>query len=223
MKSPHSHWRCASCGRQNQADFAFCPKCGTRLSTRQPMPSPHSSPSSPNGISNKTVGGIVAGLTGFGFLLMLIAVSSTTPSRTAGSPESPTSPLASPSPLATLEIAETMPGRKGKASPIERPSPRVREEARRASTPSRDTSYSPAAVAPSRHSSGYITGPRGGCYYINGNGNKTYADRDMCGGTVNYSRPPTSTRRGYITGPRGGCYYINGNGNKTYVDHSFCR
>lgn len=26
----------------------------------------------------------------------------------------------------------------------------------------------------------YITGPRGGCYYINSNGNKTYVDRSMC-------------------------------------------
>lgn len=27
---------------------------------------------------------------------------------------------------------------------------------------------------------GYITGPRGGCYYINGNGNKTYVDHSYC-------------------------------------------
>ncbi|SEI38141.1 hypothetical protein SAMN05216327_10171 [Dyadobacter sp. SG02] len=26
----------------------------------------------------------------------------------------------------------------------------------------------------------YIRGPRGGCYYINSNGNKTYVDRSMC-------------------------------------------
>lgn len=26
----------------------------------------------------------------------------------------------------------------------------------------------------------YITGKRGGCYYINRNGNKTYVDRDLC-------------------------------------------
>ncbi|OJV54167.1 MAG: hypothetical protein BGO31_12490 [Bacteroidetes bacterium 43-16] len=29
-------------------------------------------------------------------------------------------------------------------------------------------------------SSQYIRGPRGGCYYINGNGNKTYVDRSLC-------------------------------------------
>ncbi|MFJ1291201.1 hypothetical protein ACEPPZ_03785 [Paracoccus yeei] len=26
----------------------------------------------------------------------------------------------------------------------------------------------------------FIRGPRGGCYYINGNGNKTYVDRGKC-------------------------------------------
>ena len=26
----------------------------------------------------------------------------------------------------------------------------------------------------------YITGPKGGCYYINSNGNKTYVDRTLC-------------------------------------------
>lgn len=30
-------------------------------------------------------------------------------------------------------------------------------------------------------SSRYITGPRGGCYYLNGNGNKTYVDHSFCG------------------------------------------
>jgi len=70
----------------------------------------------------------------------------------------------------------------------------------------------------------YITGPRGGCYYINRNGNKTYVDRSLCGGTnTGYrSSPSSSSSGGYIRGPRGGCYYINRNGNKTYVDRSLC-
>ncbi len=63
----------------------------------------------------------------------------------------------------------------------------------------------------------YITGPRGGCYYINRNGNKTYVDRSFCGRNTKGSTPS-----GYIRGPRGGCYYINRNGNKTYVDRSLC-
>lgn len=31
-----------------------------------------------------------------------------------------------------------------------------------------------------RYSRTYIRGPRGGCYYINSNGNKTYVDRSLC-------------------------------------------
>ena len=52
------------------------------------------------------------------------------------------------------------------------------------------------------------TGPRGGQYYINGNGNKTYITPES---TI-YTQPVQ-------TGPRGGQYYINGNGNKTYIKH----
>ncbi len=36
---------------------------------------------------------------------------------------------------------------------------------------------SPSRSGPSRT---YIRGPRGGCYYINSNGNKTYVDRSLC-------------------------------------------
>jgi hypothetical protein len=52
------------------------------------------------------------------------------------------------------------------------------------------------------------TGPRGGHYYYNGNGNKTYVT-------------PQSTidSHNVQTGPRGGQYYINSHGNKTYIKH----
>jgi hypothetical protein len=38
----------------------------------------------------------------------------------------------------------------------------------------------PAVSAPSKRSSSYIRGPRGGCYYINSSGKKTYVDRSLC-------------------------------------------
>ncbi len=38
----------------------------------------------------------------------------------------------------------------------------------------------PRSTSPSS-SRGYIRGPRGGCYYINSRGNKTYVDRSLCG------------------------------------------
>lgn len=49
----------------------------------------------------------------------------------------------------------------------------------------KSTSFSPSprrtnSSKSSSSSRNYIRGPRGGCYYINSNGNKTYVDRNMC-------------------------------------------
>jgi hypothetical protein len=44
-------------------------------------------------------------------------------------------------------------------------------------TSAQKTNTVPARKSTSRK---YIRGPRGGCYYINGNGNKTYVDRSLC-------------------------------------------
>jgi hypothetical protein len=72
-------------------------------------------------------------------------------------------------------------------------------------TPTREA-YSSPASSPSGHDT--YTGPRGGQYYYNGNGNKQYIT-------------PQSTidRENVQTGPRGGQYYINSNGHKTYIKH----
>ncbi len=51
-----------------------------------------------------------------------------------------------------------------------------------------------------------MTGPCGGTYYINGNGNKTYI-----------TPPSTLYERDVRTGPRGGEFYYNDNGNKVYI------
>ena len=78
----------------------------------------------------------------------------------------------------------------------------------------------------------YIRGPRGGCYYINKNGNKTYVDHSYCDGKSaaaapkkNSSGTPSSSSgpgRTYSKGPRGGCYYINDKGKKVYVARELC-
>ncbi len=81
----------------------------------------------------------------------------------------------------------------------------------------------------------YITGPRGGCYYINSNGNKTYVDKSFCAGTAKTTSSsnknnegsygtssPSSSGRQYQRGPKGGCYYINASGNKVYVSRDLC-
>ncbi len=52
--------------------------------------------------------------------------------------------------------------------------PRSSYSTRRSS--SRSSGYKPKY----RSSKTYYRGPRGGCYYINSNGNKTYVDRSLC-------------------------------------------
>ncbi|WP_205600368.1 hypothetical protein [Sphingobacterium luzhongxinii] len=50
----------------------------------------------------------------------------------------------------------------------------------RTSTSSRSYQSSRASNTRKSLSRTYIRGPRGGCYYINSNGGKTYVDRSMC-------------------------------------------
>ena len=68
------------------------------------------------------------------------------------------------------------------------------------------------------------TGPRGGLFYINGNGNRTYVPRDTPNqhsgfSTGTYvSSGPAKGRTVYQGGrPRGGSYTINSSGNKSYM------
>lgn len=73
-------------------------------------------------------------------------------------------------------------------------------------TPPPPSAYPSPYQAPVGHDT--YTGPRGGQYYYNGNGNKQYVT-------------PQSTidNNTIYTGPRGGQYYINGSGRKTYIKH----
>ncbi len=86
------------------------------------------------------------------------------------------------------------------------------------------------------------TGPRGGSYYMNSNGNKTYVSKSSSSANKPASpsrsvtsaafRKPVSTAdhfsdrslgvdsRTLHTGARGGTYFINGNGNRSYVSTS---
>ena len=94
--------------------------------------------------------------------------------------------------------------------------------------------YSTSSNKISKTSRSYFKGPRGGCYYINSNGNKSYVDRSLCNKSTeksnsysskNYSTSSnkiSKTSRSYYRGSRGGCYYINSNGNKSYVSRSLC-
>ncbi|MBA2494283.1 MAG: thermonuclease family protein [Acidobacteria bacterium] len=86
----------------------------------------------------------------------------------------------------------------------------------------------------------YLVGAKGGCYYLNSSGNKTYVDKKFCADIPTVvkveSKPePKSEKeadetkeikksgvRTYIKGSHGGCYYMNGD-KKVYVnDKSLC-
>lgn len=210
---------CQSCGKQIKSGFLFCTQCGTGLPSDASVPQHAPTQRLSNRISNKTIGVIALGMFGFSLLLSTITANNQQAVEPSATPDSPSSAWveSSPSPSPIIEISQPKPGRKHKVSSTN-PAPQAKKEESGTFKSARITTYSP----PTTKKSGYITGPRGGCYYINGNGNKSYVDRSLCGTSYSYGSSSFS-RGGYITGPRGGCYYINGNGNKTYVDHSLCR
>lgn len=213
---PHiSFQRCHVCGKQTKPGFLFCPQCGSELPTDTTVPLQASIQKHANRVSNKIIGLIALGMLGFSILL-----STFTANNQQDLKQSPTSddlPSSQVEPSPSIEISQPKLDRKRKISSTTLPT-QVKKEEPITPRSERITTYS----QPTTKQSGYITGPRGGCYYINGNGNKSYVDRSLCGSSHSYGSSSFS-RGGYITGPRGGCYYINGNGNKTYVDHSLCR
>ncbi|WP_312149360.1 hypothetical protein [Empedobacter sp.] len=61
--------------------------------------------------------------------------------------------------------------------------PDGRYKANKTATTNKSTSKAPVKTTKKASTSSnkkYTKGPRGGCYYINGNGNKTYVERSLC-------------------------------------------
>lgn len=90
---------------------------------------------------------------------------------------------------------------------------------------------SPSVAPPS----GFLRGPRGGCYTLSPSGTKRYVDRSLCDantsppGNAQANQPAQTTKQPaaassrYIRGPRGGCYTLSPSGSKRYVDRSLCQ
>lgn len=212
-----SFQRCRVCGKQTKPGFLFCPQCGTELPLDASVPLSSSMQRHALRISNKTIGLIALAMLGFSILLSVITSTNQQVFRQSATSDDLPAALVEPTQTPTIEIIQPRPVQKLKV-PQSKPAPQASKEESAQSGSERITTYSQPAAKPS----GYITGPHGGCYYINRNGKKTYVDRSLCGSSYSYGSSSFS-RSGYITGPRGGCYYINGNGNKTYVDRSLCR
>jgi endonuclease YncB( thermonuclease family) len=100
-----------------------------------------------------------------------------------------------------------------------------------------------AQQAIDRENRKYLVGEKGGCYYLNSSGKKSYVDKKFCANISTKkegTEPPTevqsegeifpvkptekkdSSGRTYIKGSRGGCYYLNSSGKKVYVDRELC-
>lgn len=148
------YWYCPKCYLGSQASSHFCGSCGT--------PRPLQTPA-----DNKSkfiiIGVILAGVV---FLCVVIGLTSNTPRPVANiQPRPAIVPLAAiPSPTPPANIKKGV-----KASP----KVKAAEPTHYASQVIPRGVYGPKQ-------SGYITGPRGGCYYMNSNGKKTYVSRSMC-------------------------------------------
>lgn len=212
------YWYCAHCKMGNASGNGFCGSCGA---TR---------PAFFDRISKElllvaAVMFVVGGTCGGFFTVALLG--SATQEHRALNFKSNASPIPTVSPSATA--AAVLP-----PSPAPSTAPQKRTPGAEASateslgqTTVPESSYrNPVPSAPRESSErDYMTGPRGGCYYFNSSGNKTYVDRSLCRAAVSRPAPLTSSSQssnGYTRGPRGGCYYINSRGNKTYVDRSVC-
>lgn len=211
---------CTHCGTQHQIDAGFCNRCGAQF---QPPPSAPL-PTVKNTRSGLLAALCIAAIIFFGLVNSARSRSSATRLEQTVAPLVSASPLPTPTgtPILTMSAGRRAAARSTKHSDAARLNTQVNELVPH--SPDSSGKVSTATGYSSNSSrSGYITGPRGGCYYINSNGNKTYVDRSLCGTSYSFTSSSTRSRGGYITGPRGGCYYINGNGNKTYVDRSLCR
>jgi hypothetical protein len=184
---------CPHCGAQNRPESYFCNMCAAELRSGADVLS--------EGFHDPWRIPLIAMSAGFGTVavvsvIALLSVMSQRPMPTQSMPSSTqTSTSSVPPPIATstpLPSPSAVVTKKSKVQPSPLPSdeyPVPMGEPEYEPTPYRSETrtipppmprpkpteyYSP----PYGHT--YIRGPRGGCYYINRNGNKTYVDRSMC-------------------------------------------
>lgn len=218
--------RCPFCSSINALDSHYCAKCGQPLSSADYAAAPA------HVWQNKNV--IIIGALAFSaiaipiiFCGLLSLIPKSEPPRALTS-QPTASPSISPSPSATVPSNSTRTAKKPIPSPSAQEPPKINDSGMSADRKAYPNN--PTSIEPSSSGRNYITGPRGGCYYINASGNKSYVDHSFCGrSSDSYSQPksfssqPSAPRSsGYTRGPRGGCYYITASGSKRYVDRSLC-
>lgn len=166
-------WFCPNCNFENVHGHQTCSYCKYLNEAYQPHHFQYRS----TPVNNAT--NWVAGLGGGGALLAILGVcgfcgllSITRPASNTSAPVA--APLRTIAATPTPVIVATPTPKKGKKQSNTKP---VQDPLYAAPTYPQQS----APVLPRQpRSNGLIRGPRGGCYYINSRGNKTYVDRSMC-------------------------------------------
>lgn len=186
---------CPRCGANNSPQSYFCNQCATQL-----RPGSVYSVSEGNShswriplIAMAAAFGTVAFMAVFAMLIMTSQKPVNLQQNSSGL--APTTLYQSPAPVSTATPLQNQTSQTKAAKSTPKPSPTPNQnypvpsdEPEYRAAPHRSESKtipSPPPVPPVERynpSRGriYIRGPRGGCYYINGSGNKTYVDRSMC-------------------------------------------
>lgn len=159
-------WYCSRCSLANRLDKVMCVQC------RTPRPAISSQPMfNDRPIKDGAIALGVLALVGFCGLIVII-------SRLTNGPAPPSQPAALVAPVRTPIPVSSPTPTPTKLAKGKKPAKNV------APVPLPPVSYgsTDSDPAPRRSAvrSSYIRGPRGGCYYINRNGNKTYVDRSLC-------------------------------------------
>ncbi|MEJ7623746.1 MAG: DUF4236 domain-containing protein [Pyrinomonadaceae bacterium] len=167
------YWECFDCQGINYLNAGYCSACRSLNENKQWLERPiaEASLTSRRNVRAWAISLIVAAAAVIGMQSCLTKPSSnsSTPIRSlASTPNN----RATPSPSASA-----LPKKGDKAA--------KRNSAKALPAPlvtSSDDSGSGSGTTKRRVASSgrYMLGPRGGCYYINGNGNKTYVDRSLC-------------------------------------------
>lgn len=168
-------WRCSNCSALNPAENNFCGNCGGggMQDVLQPAPTYAMSDVTTSRNSFLLLIGIVGGIVAFalicgGLRFGTPATNSQTTPRSLYTNSAASSPT--PNPTATPGKSNTM---KPAKTPTTGPETRI-------GSAYPDSPTSPSTRRSTQNAGGFIRGPRGGCYYINGSGNKTYVSRSMC-------------------------------------------
>jgi hypothetical protein len=173
-------WFCPNCGFENVHEEQTCSYCKYFNEAYQPqkflytsVPTSNS-PSWVAGLGGGAALAIVLGVCGLCTLIGII-----TPDRSASNSVQPARPVTLVSTPIPTPFPTPSPAKKGKNA---KPTPKPTQDPLYAAPTAPAYSPPPTRTKGTNgpRQSGLIRGPRGGCYYINSRGNKTYVDRSLC-------------------------------------------